>query len=126
MQTSLERIQAKHDKQKSKVITLSESLKNLTQQHDKLKVQYETEKTKNEITLVEREKENNALRNSLEKQIAKEQDMIEKADKQEQKHREEHKRLVEMYEGSGRYKDVRDLYESNLAAKDTELMSVKE
>ena len=52
--------------------------------------------------------------------------MIEKADKQEQKHREEHKRLVEMYEGSGRYKDVRDLYESNLAAKDTELMSVKE
>ena len=31
-----------------------------------------------------------------------------------------------MYEGSGRYKDVRELYESKLEAKDTELMSAKE
>ena len=31
-----------------------------------------------------------------------------------------------MYEGSGRYKDVRELYESKLEAKETELMSAKE
>ena len=31
-----------------------------------------------------------------------------------------------MYEGSGRYKDVRELYESKLAAKEQELMSAKE
>ena len=34
--------------------------------------------------------------------------------------------MVEMYEGSGRYKDVRELYESKLEAKDRELMSAKE
>ena len=34
--------------------------------------------------------------------------------------------MVEMYEGSGRYKDVRELYESKLEAKETELMSAKE
>ena len=33
---------------------------------------------------------------------------------------------MEMYEGSGRYKDVRELYESKLVAKETELMSAKE
>jgi hypothetical protein len=31
-----------------------------------------------------------------------------------------------MYEGNGRYKDVRELYESKLAAKEAELMSAKE
>ena len=31
-----------------------------------------------------------------------------------------------MYEGSGRYKDVRELYESKLQAKETALMSAKE
>ncbi len=44
----------------------------------------------------------------------------------EQKLREEHSRIVEMYEGSGRYKDVRELYESKLAAKEQDLMSAKE
>ena len=34
--------------------------------------------------------------------------------------------MIEMYEGSGRYKDVRELYESKLNAKEEELMSVKE
>ena len=52
--------------------------------------------------------------------------MSEKAEKMEQKHREEHQRLVEMYEGSGRYKDVRELYENKLQAKEQELMSAKE
>lgn len=52
--------------------------------------------------------------------------MAEKVDKLEQKHREEHQNLVKMYEGSDRYKDVRQLYESNLSAKDSELMSAKE
>lgn len=42
------------------------------------------------------------------------------------KHREEHQRIVEMYEGSGRYKDVKELYESKLQTKETELMSAKE
>lgn len=36
--------------------------------------------------------------------------MIERSEKLEQKQREEHSRLVEMYEGSGRYKDVHELY----------------
>ena len=31
-----------------------------------------------------------------------------------------------MYEGSGRYKDVRELYESKMEAKENELMSAKE
>ena len=56
----------------------------------------------------------------------KEQTLIEKVDIVEQKNREEHQRLIEMYEGSGRYKDVRELYESKLEAKETELMSAKE
>ena len=56
----------------------------------------------------------------------KEQTLSEKVDNIEQKNREEHQRLVEMYEGSGRYKDVRELYESKIEAKDTELMSAKE
>jgi len=52
--------------------------------------------------------------------------MVAKAEKIEQQHREEHQRLVEMYEGSGRYKDVRELFESKLALKEQELMSAKE
>ena len=52
--------------------------------------------------------------------------MIEKVEKIEQKNREEHARLIEMYEGSGRYKDVRELYESKMEAKENELMSAKE
>jgi hypothetical protein len=40
--------------------------------------------------------------------------LAEKAEKLEMKHREEHQRIVEMYEGSGRYKDVKELYESKL------------
>ena len=31
-----------------------------------------------------------------------------------------------MYEGSGRYKDVRELYEAKMEAKENELMSTKE
>ena len=95
-------------------------------QHDTLKVAYETIKTKNEITLVEREKEISALQAQLSQQATKEQALTEKIDTIEQKNREEHQRLVEMYEGSGRYKDVRELYESKLEAKETELMSAKE
>lgn len=52
--------------------------------------------------------------------------MADKAESLEQKHRDEHQRLVEMYEGSGRYKDVKELYESKLEAKEAELMSAKE
>ena len=58
----MEHLQSKYDKQKQKCVSVEEALKSLSQQHDTLKVQYETEKTKNEITLVEREKENASLR----------------------------------------------------------------
>ena len=78
------------------------------------------------MTLVEREKEIALLTTQISQSTAKEQALAEKTEKIEQKHREEHQRLVEMYEGSGRYKDVRELYESKLEAKETELMSAKE
>ena len=56
---------AKCEKQKAKLTTVEESLKNMNSQHDTLKVAYETIKTKNEITLVEREKEIAALQAQL-------------------------------------------------------------
>ena len=59
-------------------------------------------------------------------QNQKEKNLVDKAEKVEQKLREEHSRIVEMYEGSGRYKDVRELYEAKLATKEQELMSAKE
>lgn len=95
-------------------------------QHDTLKVSYETIKTKSEVTLVEREKEITALKEQLGVSAAKERSLAEKIEAIEQKNREEHQRMVEMYEGSGRYKDVRELYESKLGAKEAELMSAKE
>ena len=51
-------------------------------------------------------------------QNQKEKNLVDKAEKVEQKLREEHSRIVEMYEGSGRYKDVRELYEAKLATKE--------
>ena len=56
---------AKCEKQKAKLTIIEESLKNMNFQHDTLKVAYETIKTKNEITLVEREKEIAALQVQL-------------------------------------------------------------
>ena len=117
---------AKCEKQKTKLTTAEESLRNKTEQHDTLKVIYESLKTKNEITLHEREKEISSISNQLIQSASKEQVLSEKAEKMEQKHREEHQRLIEMYEGSGRYKDVRELYESKLQTKESELMSAKE
>ena len=48
---------AKCEKQKAKLVSVEESLKHVNSLHDTLKVAYETIKTKNEITVVEREKE---------------------------------------------------------------------
>lgn len=51
---------------------------------------YETVKTKNEVTLVEREKEISALKEQVAAMGLKEQALGDKAEKLEMKHREEH------------------------------------
>ena len=65
-------MQAKCAKQKTKLTTLEESLKKMTLQHDTLKVNYETVKTKSDVTLVEREKEIALLTTQISQSTAKE------------------------------------------------------
>jgi len=56
----------------------------------------------------------------------RESTLNEKVEKIEQKSRDEYQRLVEMYESSGRYKELRDIYEGKLETKESELLQAKE
>ena len=58
--------------------SVEEALKNTNFQHDTLKVAFETIKTKNEVTLVEREKEITTLKDQLNQFSSKEKVMAEK------------------------------------------------
>ena len=119
-------MQTKYDKQKAKLATVEESCQSVSSQHDILKVQLESEKAKHEITLAEREKDIAGLKAQLEATKERETSLTEKVEKVEQKARDEYQRLVEMYESSGRYKELRDIYEGKLEAKESELLQAKE
>ena len=55
----------------------------------------------------------------------KESALTKKMESVEKSSRDEYQRLIEMYESSGRYKELRDLYESKLETKDNELSSLR-
>jgi len=74
----LEHTTAKCEKYKAKLTSVEEALKNTNFQHDTLKVAFETIKTKNEVTLVEREKEITTLKDQLNQFSSKEKVMAEK------------------------------------------------
>ena len=76
--------------------------------------------------MAEREKDIASLKSQLEMTKERETSLTEKIDKIEQKARDEYQRLVEMYESSGRYKELRDIYEGKLEAKESELLQTKE
>ena len=56
----------------------------------------------------------------------KENNLSAKVESIEQKSRDEYQRLIEMYESSGRYKELRDIYEGKLETKESELLQAKE
>ena len=91
-----------------------------------LKITLESEKSKSQITLSEREKEIASLKQLMEASKEKENTLSAKVDTIEQKSRDEYQRLIEMYESSGRYKELRDIYENKIKSIESELLQAKE
>ena len=91
-----------------------------------LKITLESEKSKSQITLSEREKEIASLKQLMEASKEKENTLSAKVDTIEQKSRDEYQRLIEMYESSGRYKELRDIYEGKIKSIESELLQAKE
>ena len=80
LQDKVQSLQTKYDKLKTKLVASEDQAKTLTSERDVLKITLESEKSKSQITVAEREKEISSLKSIIEASKERENTLNAKVD----------------------------------------------